>query len=411
MTYLDWASTSPPNRDLLIEAAELAASHYGNPSSKHALGAEARSRLEEARARLAACLRSPAGVAGGAPAGSAAGAPGTARGPAGRLVFTSGGSEADAMVLLSLLRKLKAGRSPVHAVSSAIEHSAVHEQLLLLEGLGIEATFVDAGSEGFLDPAAVAAAVRKETALVAVMAVNNETGAIQPLAAIAAAIAAAAAALGRKPPRLHADAVQALGKIDFDPAALGVGSAAFSAHKLGGPRGAGALWLAAPLDPLAVGGGQESGLRPGTENLQGAWAFSRAAELAAAGLAERRSRALRLEARLLDGLAAIPGARALPLGRRAGDTRYSPFILSAAFPGLSGEVLARALADEGVAVSTGAACSANAARKGRRVLDAMGLEPALSSSAIRVSTGPATVDADIDRFLDLSAALYRRLKT
>ncbi|MBL8966255.1 MAG: aminotransferase class V-fold PLP-dependent enzyme, partial [Spirochaetaceae bacterium] len=393
------------NRDILIEAAELAASSFGNPSSKHALGLEAHSRLEEARARLAASLRSPLVAA------TAAGTPGAPYGsPSGRLVFTSGGSEADAMVLLSLLRKLKAGRSPVHVVSSAIEHSAVYEQILLLEGLGIEATFVPAGSEGFLDPAAVAGAVRKETALVAVMAVNNETGAVQPLAAIAAAVAAAAAALGRKPPRLHADAVQALGKTAFDPAALGLGSAAFSAHKLGGPRGAGALWLSGPLEPLAVGGGQESGLRPGTESLQGAWAFSRAAELAALGLAERRARALRLEARLLDGLAAIPGVQGLPLGRRSGDARYSPFILSASYPGLSGEVLARALADEGVAVSTGAACSANAAKKGRRVLDAMGLAPELSSSAIRVSTGPATEDADIDRFLDLSAALYRRLK-
>lgn len=165
------------------------------------------------------------------------------------------------------------------------------------------------------------------------------------------------------------------------------------------------------LDPLALGGGQEGGLRPGTENLQGAWAFSLAAEAAAASLGRRREHARLLETRLFAGLAAMGDALPLPLGRTAGDGRYSPFILSMAFPGLSGEVLARALSDAGLAVSTGAACSSRGNKKGRRVLEAMGLPPDLAFSAIRVSTGDSTSEADIDAFLERACEAYRRLKT
>lgn len=393
MIYLDWASTTPPNSSILAEAALLAADIYGNPSSSHALGQAARARLEEARGRLERALCAQAAS------------------PA-RLVLTSGGSEADAIVLLSLMRRKDSRTSaPPHLVTTSIEHAAVFEQAKLLAGLGVEVSFVDPETDGRVLPERIAAAVRKNTALVAVMAVNNETGAIQPLKAITQAVAAAASALGRRDaPPVHADAVQALGKVDFQPAELGLSSAAFSAHKIRGPRGVGALWLAGRLEPLAMGGGQEWGLRSGTENLQGAWAFSRAAEIAAASLEDRRMRARSLEARLFSGLSAISGVLTLPLGRLPGDETFSPFILSAAFPGLSGEVLARSLSDRGIAVSTGSACSSHAGKKGRRVLEAMGLPADIGFSAIRVSTGDLTEEADIDRFLEEASASYHRLK-
>lgn len=402
MTYLDWASTSPPDPAILAEAGRLAAERFGNPSSRHALGTEARHALEEARALLGASI---------APSGT------------GRLAFTGGGTEADALPLLALLRQaLNARRDGsikrLHIVASEIEHAAVYEEALLLKSLGIGLSLVAPEADGRLDPLKVGAAVEKESALVAVMAVNNETGAIQPIAEIGRAVAEASRALGRHPPRFHVDAVQALGKVAFDPAAAGASSAAYSAHKLRGPRGVGALWVAgaagapgAALEALAVGGGQEWQLRPGTESLQGAWAFAAAAHRAAAGLAERQARARALEARLIGGLASIAGALPLPLGRRAGDERYSPYILSAAFPGLSGEVLARALSDAGIAVSTGAACSSNSKRVGRRVLDAMGLEEELALGAIRVSTGELSSESDIDAFLEAADSAYRRLKT
>jgi cysteine desulfurase len=404
MVYLDWASTSPPDSMILAKAAAVAAEHFGNPSSKHGLGAEAKLSLEEARARLAAAINCPIGKKGPPDRGSA------------RLVLTGGGSEADAIPLLSLIRSaLNAKRDGsikrLHLVTTSIEHAAVYEEALLLKSLGLGVSFVDPEADGRVDPDKIGAAIEKDTALVSVMAVNNETGALQPLAEIARAIAAAASALGRSAPRFHCDAVQALGKVGFDPAATGLSSAAFSAHKIRGPRGLGALWLASPLEPLSLGGGQEWGQRPGTESLQGAWAFAWAAEAARDDFAQRITLARSLETRLLGGLAAIPGALALPLGRKAGDERYSPFIASLAFPGLSGEVLARELSDQGVALSTGSACSSNSKRKGRRVLSAMGLSEDLSLSSIRVSTGELSSAEDIDRFLEAASTAYRRLKT
>jgi cysteine desulfurase len=394
MIYLDWASTSPPDATILDEAVRLASSVYGNPSSRHRLGAEAKDRLVEARKRFS----------------DAIGAPKT-----GRLIFTGGGSEADALPLLALLRQALASRrdgsiKKLHIVTTEIEHAAVYEQALLLKSLGLDLSIVKPRSDGIVDPSEIAAAIGRDTVLVAVMAVNNETGAVQDIAGIAKAATEAAASLGRQPVRLHVDAVQALGKIEFKPVDLGIFSAAFSAHKIGGPRGSGALWTAGNFEALAVGGGQEGGHRPGTESLQAAWAFARAAEEAMAKLEKNRLLARALEARLIEGLVAGIGALPLPLGRKAGDDRYSPFILSAAFPGLSGEVLARALSDEDIALSTGSACSANLRKKGHRVLAAMGLAEDLAFSSIRISTGPGTTQSDIDIFLEKSAALYRRLK-
>ncbi len=394
MIYLDWASTSPPDLSLLDEAARIAGQAYGNPSSRHRLGHEAKEKLDEARHRFAAQLGA---------------------GKTGRVVFTGGGSEADALPLLAVLRQALSSRRDgsikrLHIVTTEIEHAAVYEEVLLLKSLGLEASFVRPESDGIIDPEKIGAAIGRDTALVAVMAVNNETGAVQDLAGIAGAVAGAAKALGRPAPRIHVDAVQTLGKVEFRPAELGIDTAAFSAHKLGGPRACGALWIRAALEPLAVGGGQEGGIRPGTESLQSAWAFSRAAEQAAGALEDNRRRARALEARLIEGLISGAGAIPLPLGRKAGDERYSPFILSAAFPGLSGEVLVRALSDEGLALSTGSACSSNLRKKGRRVLAAMGLDEGLAFSSLRISTGPATTESEIDSFLETSAALYRRLR-
>jgi cysteine desulfurase len=404
MTYLDWASTSPPDAEILAEAARVAADFYGNPSSRHVLGAEAKAKLEDARARMAAAIRRPEAV------GSSAGT------STGRIVFTSGGTEADGIPLLALLRQaLNARRDGIlkraHIVTTQIEHAAVYEEALLLRSLGIGVTFVAPEADGRVDPRKVGAAVEKDSALVAVMAVNNETGAIQDLSSMAKSIAEAARAFDRAAPRFHVDAVQALGKVPFDPAAAGATSAAFSGHKLRGPRGVGALWIAAPIEPLSLGGGQEGASRPGTENLQGAWALAAAAASAGDNFARRAAHARELELRLLEGLGSIPDAVPLPLGRKAGDERYSPYILSAAFPGLSGEVLVRALSDAGVAVSTGSACSSNSKRAGRRVLQAMGLPEALALSAIRISTGDTSSAADIDAFLETASSAYRMLKT
>lgn len=379
-SYLDWAATAPPYEDILKESTEHAIREFGNPSSAHAAGRAARTILDNSRARLAealACLPE-------------------------RIVFTSGGSEADTIVLLSVLNS----RGPRSIVISAIEHSAIHEQATALESLGVEVIRVKPERTGLVSPESVAEALRPDTVLVSIMAVNNETGAIQPLAEISTAVRSA---MARKPPLLHTDAVQALGKIAFNPSAIGFDAASFSAHKLGGPRGVGALYLARSIEVLARGGGQENGIRAGTHNVAGAWCFSKAASRSVEKLEKNRDLALDLEKRLIEGIDDIQGASVIPWERKTGSPEYSPFITSIAFPGLGGETMARILDDKGIQVSTGAACSH--ARKDRRILDAMGLERELSFSAIRVSTGRETRPADIDRFLEAASAAYLHYRT
>jgi len=393
--YLDWASTTPPDRDALIEATEIAVAFPGNPSSPHAPGLQAKEKLEEARQGVRRRL---------CPVGSG-----------NRLVFTGSGSEADAIPLLALVRKASKDGTRPHILVTAIEHAAIHEQLPVLKRLGIEATLVKPGADGRVDPAAFEAALRPETEAVFAMAVNNETGAVQPVAEIAKAVADRAARIGKRRPRVHVDAVQALGKLPFAPAALGIDSAAFSGHKFRGPHGVGALWLGRDIEPLVLGGGQEGGVRPGTESLQAVWAFRICLDRALDRFEVRLAAARSLERRLVEGLLDM-GAMPLPLGRGPDDPRYSPYIISAAFPGLSGEVFVRALsagcreAPEGVAVSTGSACSHNSRDKGRRVLEAMGLDKGLAFSSIRISTGDLTTAGDIETFLAAARAMHRALR-
>ncbi len=379
MTYLDWAATAPPDPEALDEQRRVALEFPGNPSSRHEAGAAARTALEAARSRLARAI----GL--------------SAKG----LHFVSGGSEADAIPLLALLRK----KAPGSLVVSAIEHAAVYEQSRVLERLGWNLREVRPDQDGRVRPENVADAIAPDTALVACMAVNNETGAVQPVREIAAAVKRAAK--GRVP-RFHVDAVQALGKLELGADGLGADSLAFSAHKIGGPRGTGALWLRSPVETLQSGGGQEGGIRPGTENLAGASAFALAAEKAAADLRAAREGAEALAEALLAGLKAIPGAAPLPLGRVPRDPRWSPWIVSFALPGLAGETSLRALSDSGFAVSTGSACSS--ASRERRVLDSMGVDRELSFSALRVSFGPGSTRAELDAFLEAVASIYRRFK-
>lgn len=415
MIYLDWAATAPPEAAALRRSLELSSSAYGNPSSPHRPGKAARDLLEEARASL---LSSLSAWSKGKTVlhGAAALAP-RPHNKDGHLVFTASGTEADHIPLLALLRQQRfglqtePGRAAPHLIVSAIEHAAVYEQSALLARLGFAVSYLRPDAEGFVRPQAVAEALRPETKYLAVMAVNNETGAVQDIGAIGNALFAACQERGIRPPLFHVDSVQALGKIPLDIAACGATSAAFSAHKLQGPKGVGALWYSKAVEPLAAGGGQEQGLRPGTENLFGALAFAQCVEKAATELDSRLAHARSLEKAVLEGIGAIPGACAVPRSRRAGDPRWSPWIISCAFPGLSGEVLARALSDAGIAVSTGSACSHLHKTKGRRILEAMGLEPDLAFASIRISFGPETRPDEIERFLSTAADLYRRLKT
>lgn len=367
MHYLDHAATTPVLPEAAETVARLSAEVFGNPSSVHAYGRAARAEVEDARDRVAAAI-------GASPA---------------EVVFTSGGTEADNLALKgAALKRAADGR---HLVVSAYEHHAVLDSAEALVKQGFELTVVPVTPAGLVEPADVAAAVRPDTVVVSVMAVNNELGTINDVAAITAAVKQAN---GRA--LVHTDAVQALGKIPVDVARWGVDLASFSAHKLGGPKGTGALYVRAhtPLAPLQHGGGQERGLRSGTLNAAGIAAFGVAAELAAKDVGAEAERLGALRARLVEGfLAAVPDARL------NGDPGCAvAHIVNLAVPGAEGETLLLLLDQAGIACSSGSACQSGALDPSH-VLLALGLEPALAAAALRFSFGRTTTEADIDAVL------------
>jgi len=377
--YLDWAATAPPDPETIEEHARVAAGAFGNPSSDHAAGKAARELLQSARIRAARHL-------GARPE---------------QVIFTSCGTESNNIVMLSLLLRKRTGS----VVVSGIEHPSVFEPARLLAEMGFAVRFVPAERNGIVSPDRLLQAVDETTLLVALMYVNNETGAIQPVREVATLLAERARTGGR-PIHLHSDCVQALGKLPVDCSALGLDSASFSGHKLGAPRGCGLLYLKRPLVPLYRGGGQESDLRPGTENLPAICATALAIERhAAAAGAEGRARAADLKGLLIERIGSIEGHRFIPPEVETEPERYSPFILNVAFPPMPGEVLVRLMNDRGYAISTGSACSARK-QKHLRVLQAMGVDHDLAFSAIRVSTGYTTTRAEIEAFsADLARAV------
>ena len=349
--YLDHNATTPVRPQAAAAVAE-ALSVGGNPSAQHRFGRLARRLIEEAREGVAALV-------GAAPL---------------RVVFTGGGTEANALALQGCGRR--------RILASAVEHASV------LKAAPVETVPVDREGRVDLDALDRLLTASDEPALVSLMLANNETGVIQPVAE-AARIAHRHGAL------IHCDAVQAAGKIPVDMQTLAVDFLTVSAHKLGGPAGVGALVLAddAPLSALVEGGGQERGLRGGTENLPGIAGFGAAARLVRETLDEGVRLAI-LRDRLEAGAkAALPGLEVAG----AGASRL-PNTTCLLAPGLKGETLAMALDLAGIAVGTGAACSSGKARPSL-VLRAMGYGEAEAASAIRVSLGWSNGPEDVERFL------------
>jgi cysteine desulfurase len=379
--YLDWAATAPPDPEILRQVQQTAKSLYANPSAVHGPGREAEKHLGDCRQRMAALL-------GCDPS---------------EVVFTSGATESNNMVLFSLLHKKQDRRILI----SGIEHPSIYEPAQTLRRLGFEVAQVAADSTGRTDPERILSALDERTVAVAVMLVNNETGRVQPIGEIAEALRDYQKRSGKKI-LLHTDAVQALGKIPFNPRRLGVDSASLSAHKIGGPRGAGALFVRQGRMPpyLFSGGGQEHGMRPGTENLPGIHGFVLAAEKAVGRLEENRRQAQAAMANLIEELERLPRVALNPAGRSAGGSEdFSPYIINLSVPPIPGEVLVRVLEEEGFIVSTGSACSSR--KKDRfRVLENMGIPRRLAFSALRVSTGPGVGSAELAA---LAAALGRRV--
>ena len=380
--YLDWAASAPP------ATTPVPPPTTGNPASTHRPGRALAEQIATARANVAEA---------------------TGRPPE-HVVFTSGATEANNIATLSLLTSVRADapasfrRGLVH---SAVEHPSVVEPAKTLARIGLPVAIADVNADGRLNLDHFAECLDDHTRLAAVMAVNNETGAIQPIAEACAIVRAHSARIGR-PIRFHSDAVQAFGKV-ATPALSDVHSLALSGHKVGAPRGVGALIAVPGMEVLATGGGQEGGLRPGTENVDGivalgsvAWELAGRARQAdlpgpARDPGDATGAAVELAGRLISG-AVERGLRVVPDARLDQPERFSPYIVMLSVPGLPADVLVRVLSDAGVYVSRGSACG-SARSKPSPVLLAMGVAADVAEGAFRVSFGATTGAQDIKTFL------------
>jgi len=359
--YLDNAASTRVSDEVLALMTEVMRTAWGNPSAMHPQGAAARTQIEAARGRLLTALGDPGGSKGD-------------------IVWTSGCTEADALAVLGAAR-VRDGA----VVVSSIEHPAVSASAARLGHGGRVVVEVAPGPDGVLEPDLVAEAA-VGAAVVAIVMVQNEIGIVQPVTAIAGAVR-------RRSPdcHIHVDAAQAFGKVALDVTAIGADSVALAGHKLHGPKGAGALWLrtGATLEPLWVGGGQQKGLRGGTQDAPGAAGFGLAAERAIAAMPGARTRWLELAGRVT----AVLDARGLVYRQLVPDQRRAPHILALGIPGVPATALRTVLSSRGVYVSTGSAC-AERDSKPSAVLSAIGL--AADVGMVRLSFGLDTTTADVE---------------
>lgn len=383
--YLDHAATTPTHPAVLEAMKPYFTSAYGNASSVHQLGREARVAVEDARERVAAALGAETS----------------------EIVFTSGGTEADNLALKGVLASQSTPvKRPAGLVTSAAEHEAILRPAEHLEALGHPVTILSPAAHGAVTPSQVADAIDDSTALVSLMHTNNETGVRTDVAGVAEVCSA-------RNVLFHCDAVQAAGLYDLDVDALGVDLLSLSGHKFYGPKGVGVLFVRGGVDlgPLVEGGSQERERRGGTENVPGVVGLAEALDRATEAITERQAHLRALQRRLIDGLeSAVPGDYVLntPLD----DASTAPHIVNVAFPPrngepLDGEMLLLNLDMEGVCASAGSACQSGALEPSH-VLQALGLERQTAAAALRFSLGGQTSEEDVDYALEtLRTALQR----
>ena len=375
--YFDYNATTPVAPDVAEAMARATRDLFGNPSSVHHFGQQAKAALDEARSAVAALL-------GAEPS---------------EIVFTGGGTEADNFAMRGLAEALEpTGRR--HLIASAIEHEAVLNTLKALARRGWRTTLLPVGSTGIVSLDALRQALADDTALVSVMHANNEIGTIQPIEALAA-LAHERGAL------FHTDAVQSTGTIPVHVGRLGVDLVAISAHKFNGPKGVGALWIrrGTRMLPLLTGGKHERNRRAGTENVPGLVGMGVAAAAAAAKLGPEGVRVAALRDRLEAGILRNVDGTAV---NGAADRRV-PNPTNISFDRVEAESLLIALDLEGIAVSTGSACSSGTLEPSH-VLKAMGLPAHRTQNSLRFSLGQFSTDAEVDRVLDTIPSLVEKLR-
>ncbi|MDB5057682.1 MAG: nifS [Chloroflexi bacterium] len=374
--YLDHAATTPVDPRVVEAMIPYFTQHFGNASGLYAQARATRQALDAARNSVAERL-------GARPS---------------EIIFTSGGSESDNAAIKGVAWASRDRGN--HVITTSIEHHAVLHTCEWLEQFGIETTYVPVDSDGRVDPASIAAAIRPTTVLVSVMRANNEIGTLQPLEEIARI------AHARGIP-VHSDAVQAGGQVPIDVNTLGVDLLSLSAHKFYGPKGAGVLYLRRGTAwlPNQQGGGQERSRRAGTENVAGIVGLAKAMELAYSDLDRQTDRLRQLRDRLIVGvLASIPNSRL-----NGHPTHRLPNNANISFADVDGESILLNLDVHGIAASSGSACTAGSIDPSH-VLMALGLSNAMASGALRLTLGRGTTEGHIDRVLEILPAVIARLR-
>lgn len=376
--YFDNSATTKPHKQVIDEVAMCMDRFFANPSSAHRLGIDAEKKAAAARSEVAKLI-------GALPK---------------EVVFTSGGSEANNTAIFGAVAKGD------HIITSRIEHPSVLRLLEAMEELGNEVTYIDVDSSGLVKLDQLSAAIKENTRLVSIMHVNNEVGSIQPLEEIIRHVRA-----NSKKARIHVDAVQSAGKLKLDVKSLGVDMLSLSAHKLHGPKGVGALYIKSglKLKPLIMGGGQEGGVRSGTENLPGIAGFGIAASLAIAGQRDKAGQVFGVKRHFIERLSEIEDIVInSPL-----DGSHIDNILNVSFRGIRGEVLLHALEDYKIYVSTGSACSSKQSGHRNHVLPALGLKECDIEGAVRFSFSYVNTIEEVDYTVEALKKILpflRRLK-
>ena len=372
--YLDNSATTKQSENVTAAMVDAVKNYFGNPSSLYRAGLDAEKFVRRCRSDAARLI-------GASPE---------------EVYFTSGGTESDNAAIYGAVRARK--RQGSRIITTAIEHPAVLECFQDLEQQGMDVVRLPVGREGRLDLNALENALTQDTILVSVMHVNNETGAVQPVEEVGRLVRKAGNAL------FHCDAVQSYGKLPIDVRKAGIDLLSASGHKLHGPRGVGILYVRknVRIVPLIRGGGQENGLRSGTENVPGIAGFAEAARQASSGMMERLERVRALSRRLIDGIRnGIPEVTIHGPEHQGnpGTDQWLPYIVNVSFADCRGEVLLHMLEQQGVCVSTGSACSSH--HKGySHVLGAMGVSASEAEGAIRFSLSADNTEEEIDYALE-----------
>ncbi|MDQ3387818.1 MAG: cysteine desulfurase [Actinomycetota bacterium] len=372
--YLDNAATTPLDERVLETMLPLLKAGFGNPSSLHAFGVAASEVVEEARVSVAEFL-------GASPA---------------EIYFTSGGTESDALAMFGLAKSNNENR---HIVISSVEHAAVHEAASRLESEGYEVSRVPVDEHALVDLAEFESALRPDTAIAAVVWANNEVGTVQPIAELSSICA-------ERGIPFHSDAVQAAGRSSLNVEEVPVSTLALSSHKLYGPQGVGALYVrgGVRISPLQVGGGQESGLRSGTQNVAGIAGFGAAARLAGEEIDERSRYETELRDLLIEEATGIAGVslNGHPEKRLSNNAHFS-------VEGVEAEGIVLLCDAMGYAIGSGSACSSGG-HKASRVLLAMGQDDREAFSAVRVTVGKGNTRSEVEGFLEVFARVVEQLR-